>query len=144
MKKWRYNPLTYELSAFQDPTKCMSFDGNYVGSPVNYVHCNGSSNQQFRVPSSWLPAISTNVLHSIRQMDNTDTCLDSDNDPLSLMECNDIASQRFVFDASTHQIKQGDYCLDTQNIDGTDTAFMNDDCGSNQLSQVSDLPCRSL
>ena len=71
-------------------------------------------------------------------------CLEFESNLLSLVVCNDVASQQFVFDASTHQIKQGDYCLDIQDIYETDTAFMNDVCVSNRLSQVSDLPRRSL
>ena len=103
-----------------------------------YVNCDGSSDQQFRVPSNWLPGISTNVLQSIR-LDNTDKCFDYENNllGLSLMACNDVASQRFVFDASTHQIKQGGYCLDYRDSDGVDGVFMNADCQQNLLSQVS-------
>ncbi|EJK63594.1 hypothetical protein THAOC_15735 [Thalassiosira oceanica] len=123
-QKWRYNPLTYELSTFQDPTKCMT-------SNRGYVNCDGSLDMQFRVPSNWLPDISTNVLQSIR-LGNTDTCFDFENDLLSLMACNDAASQQFVFDTSTHQIKQGGYCLDTTE----DTAFMNADCQQNLASQM--------
>ena len=133
IKKWRYNPLTYELSTFQDPTKCMSYNRGYV-------NCDESSDQQFRVPSNWFPGISTNVLQSIR-LGNTDTCFDYENNVLSLMACNDVASQRFVFDASTHQIKQGGYCLDYRNSDGVDGVFMNADCRQNLLSQVSVLIC---
>ena len=126
IQKWRYNPLTYELSTFQDPTKCMTYERGYV-------NCDGSSDQQFRVPSNWLPGISTNVLQSIR-LDNTDKCFDYENNLLRLMACNDVASQQFVFDASTHQIKQGDYCLDYHVSEGV---FMNADCRQNLLSQVS-------
>mmetsp|Transcript_27072 Transcript_27072/g.61710 ORF Transcript_27072/g.61710 Transcript_27072/m.61710 type:complete len:1967 (+) Transcript_27072:236-6136(+) len=133
-QKWRYNPLTYELSTFQDPTKCMTSNGVYV-------FCDGSLDMQFRVPSNWLPDISTNVLHSIR-LGNTDTCFDFENDLLSLMACNDGASQQFVFDASTRQIKQGGYCLDTEDPDPSapglfaDIAFMNPDCQQNLVSQM--------
>ena len=118
--------MTYELSTFQDPTKCMAYERGYV-------NCDGSSDQQFRVPSNWLPGISTNVLQSIRQSD-TDACFDHENNLLSLVACNDVLSQQFVFDASTHQIKQGGYCLDYQDSDGV---FMNADCQQNLTSQVS-------
>ena len=133
--------MTYELSTFYDPTKCMTYD-------QGYVNCNGTLNQQFKIPSNWLPGISTNVLHSIR-LNNNGLCFDSNTWPntgiLSISGCSDKASQQFVFDSSTHQIKQGGYCLDHGNPDyqtyGQDTAFMNPDCQHNLTSQVSVRVC---
>ncbi|EJK51142.1 hypothetical protein THAOC_29715, partial [Thalassiosira oceanica] len=103
-----------------------------------YVTCDGSLDQQFKVPSNWLPDISVNAVHTI-ELSNNGLCFDTDppfsdcNNPpcLSIMGCRDVARQQFVFDASTRQIKQGSYCLDATE----DTAFMNADCQQNLVSQ---------
>ena len=106
------------------------------------ANCTGTDFQQFHIPRDFFPDISANMLHQIRFAG--DLCMEMEEIGSSynviMAPCYDrfTLNQTFIYDASTHQIKQTTtsghvLCLD---VDPDNSAvYLNDQCGD-VLNQV--------
>ena len=117
---------------------CLGYNG--VGSPGMKV-CDGSNDQQLRLPGSWFPDITTATLKQVRLSSNNAMCMEVSESQGTVLfaSCQDNNdSQVFSYDASTHQIKQQKglgtvLCLTTNTDDGPDHS----DHGSTDVSMES-------